>query len=133
MTTTRRYTPATAPLTAEHAQARAHSDARARERRREVPHWAAQAVDRALAERLVRDDELPLSPDKLCDLVREHFWTLDILRTLVGAGILDREDAALLSWPARILIARAALDAGPNLADDIADLRAQLAQEEGTS
>ena len=115
-------------LTAEHQAHREGVDTEARERLRKIPAWAAGILDRALAERLIRDEEVPLKPDDVCDLLRHRGWILDSMRALIGAGMIERRDVFYLSWEGREHIARLALDAGDNLAAEVAELQRQLTE-----
>lgn len=107
-----------------HAEARREGiDEVARRRADDLPVWATSMLDLALAAGLVRDADLPSASKDVADLVRHYGWALGELHRLVGAGLIEARDVALMSWEGRAFVARLAIDAGPDLTQRIDDLR----------
>ena len=106
---------------------RAQIDAPARGRARQLPAWCTTQLDHALATGLVRDADLPTTADEITDIVSDYGWTLAPLAQLVGAGFLHSGEVQLMSWKGRAFVARLALDAGPDLANRIQELREAVA------
>jgi hypothetical protein len=121
-----------AQLTEEHEDRRRRIDARARERIDALPQWAVGELDRALRERLLRDDDLPASSFDLCEFLDAHGWMLSELRYLLGVGLVDRREISKMTFSGREFLARLAREAGPDLARRIDELRAEVSNRAQT-